>query len=259
MTIVTVILLVFLAVLFLGMVGLQLLGYHFGARRRATGWLGFGEGTSAVETSLFALLGLLIAFSISGGENRLDARRRLIVEEANAIDTAYLRLDLMPAATQPALRRQFRDYVDARIAYYDHLLQIDQAKADHDRAGELQRRIWTDASAAAMSTPDTRPAIIALPAINTMIDVTTARDAALWTHVPVALFALLILLAFACAFFAGLGMSKNPRPNTLHIVAFGATLALTAYVIANIEVPRVGLTALRLFDSLLVEVRQHMS
>jgi len=67
MTIVTVILLAFLAVLFLGLIGFQLLGYRFGARRRAAGRANFAEGTSAVETSLFALLGLLIAFSISGG------------------------------------------------------------------------------------------------------------------------------------------------------------------------------------------------
>jgi hypothetical protein len=258
MTIVTVIFLAFLAVLFSGLMGFQLLGYRFGARRRAAGRVGFGEGTSAIETSLFALLGLLIAFSISGGENRLDARRHLVVEEANAIGTAYLRLDLMPAATQAGLRSRFRDYVDARIAYYDHLLRLDQAKADHARAGELQRRLWTEASTAAMSTPDTRPAMITLPAINAMFDVTTARDAAQWMHVPIALFALLIMLALACGFFAGLGMSKNPRPNKLHMVAFAGTLALTAYVIANIEFPRVGLTALRLFDTLLIEVRQQM-
>ncbi len=258
MTIVTVIFLAFLAVLFLGLIGFQLLGYRFGARRRAAGRVGFGEGTSAIETSLFALLGLLIAFSISGGESRLDARRHLVVEEANAIGTAYLRLDLMPAATQEGLRSRFRDYVDARIAYYHHLLQLDQAKADHARAGELQRRLWTEASTAAMSTPDTRPAMIALPAINAMIDVTTARDAAQWMHVPIALFALLIMLALACGFFAGLGMSKNPRPHKLHMVAFAGTLALTAYVIANIEFPRIGLTALRLFDTLLIEVRQQM-
>jgi hypothetical protein len=42
------------------------------------------------------------------------------------------------------------------------------------------------------------------------------------------------------------------------MVAFAGTLALTAYVIANIEFPRVGLTALRLFDTLLIEVRQQM-
>jgi hypothetical protein len=258
MTIVTVIFLAFLVVLFLGLIGFQLLGYRFGARRRAAGRANFAEGTSAIETSLFALLGLLIAFSISGGEARLDARRHLVVEEANAIGTAYLRLDLMPAATQAGLRGQFRDYVDARIAYYDHLLQLDQARADHARAGELQRRLWTEASTAAMSTPDTRPAMIALPAINEMIDVTTARDAAQWMHVPIALFALLIALALACGFFAGLGMSKNPRPNKIHIVAFAGTLALTAYVIANIEFPRVGLTALRLFDTLLIQVRQQM-
>ena len=172
MTIVTLIFLALLVALFLAMVGCELLGYHLGRRRRAQGWIGFGEGTSAIETSLFALLGLLMftGFSISGGESRLDARRRLIVEEANAVETAYLRLDLMPVDAQPELRRQFRDYLDARgLAYYAHLLQSDQAKADHDRAVELQHGSgW--GRAAAMSTPDTRPAIIALPAINAMLE-----------------------------------------------------------------------------------------
>ena len=78
---------------------------------------------------------------------------------------------------------------------------------------------------------------------------TTARDASMWTHVPVALFALLIVLSLACGFFAGLGMSKDQRPNKLHVVTFAAVVALTAYVIVNIEFPRVGLTALRLFDT----------
>jgi hypothetical protein len=258
MSIVTLLFLALLVALFLGMVGCQLAGYRLGRRLRSQGSIAFGEGTSAIEASLFALLGLLIAFSISGGESRLDARRRLIVEEANAVETAYLRLNLMPVDAQPELRRQFRDYLDARLAYYDHLLKFDQAKADHERAVELQHRIWKGASAAAMSTHDTRPAIIALPAINAMIDVTTARDASMWTHVPIALFALLIVLSLACGFFAGLGMSKDQRPNKIHMATFAGVVALTAYVIVNIEFPRVGLTALRLFDTLLVEVRQRM-
>ena len=123
---------------------------------------------------------------------------------------------------------------------YDHWLQLDQAKADHARAGELQRRLWTEARLPPCRPPTHGRRPITLPAINAMIDVTTARDAAQWMHVPIALFALLIVLALACGFFAGLGMSKNPRPNKLHMVAFAGTLALTAYVIANIEFPRLG-------------------
>ena len=70
---------------------------------------------------MFALFGLLIAFTFSGGASRLDTRRQLIAEEANAIGTAYLCLDLLPASDQPALRGLFRDYLDSRLAVYRKL------------------------------------------------------------------------------------------------------------------------------------------
>src|SRR5262245_17045080 len=86
------------AVVFLGMIGFLLLGRQVAARRAARPDEGSAEGTGTVEASLFALLGLLVAFSFSGAEDRLDARRAMIVDEANAIGTAYLRMDLLPEA-----------------------------------------------------------------------------------------------------------------------------------------------------------------
>ncbi len=64
--------------------------------------------TGAVEASIFALLGLLIAFTFSGAGDRFEARRELITEEANSIGTAWLRIDLLADADQSALREQFR-------------------------------------------------------------------------------------------------------------------------------------------------------
>jgi hypothetical protein len=109
-----------------------------------------------------------------------------------------------------------------------------------------------------MAVQDTRATLVLLPAINEMIHVTTERYAAMWTHVPFALFVLLIAFAFACAFFAGVGMSKMPRPSPLHVVMFASTLALTAYVIVNVEFPRLGFVRLGPIDALLAEVRQRM-
>jgi len=91
-----------------------------------------------------------------------------------------------------------------------------------------------------------------------MIDVTTERDAALQTHVPVAMFVLLVVLAFACAFLAGAEMSKQPRPSAFHVLAFAGTLALTCYVIINVEFPRWGFVRMGVFDHLLVQVRHQM-
>jgi hypothetical protein len=244
-------------VLFVGMLGFEILGARIGERRRARGELPNGKGNAAVEAALFALLGLLVAFTISGGESRLNVRRELVTREANAIGTAYLRLDLLPQPTQPMLREEFRRYVDARITYYAHLLNFQEARVERRRVQELQNRIWRDALAAAAAAPDLRATVLMVPALNEMIDVTTAREAALRTHVPVALFVLLVVLAFVCAFFAGLGMGKA-RHSRMHMVVFAFSLAITAYVILNLEFPRAGFVRMGVIDALLAQVRAGM-
>ena len=83
----------------------------------------------AIESALFGLLGLLLAFSFGGATNRFNTRRALIVDEANALGTAWLRLDLAPVAEQPALRDVFRRYLDSRLAVYASFPDIEAAKA----------------------------------------------------------------------------------------------------------------------------------
>src|SRR4051812_9235058 len=70
------------------------------------------EGSAAVQAAVAGLVSLLLAFTVSGAAQRFDMRRTLIVDEANAISTAYLRLDLVPDAARPPLQQKFRTYVD---------------------------------------------------------------------------------------------------------------------------------------------------
>src|SRR5215510_4984847 len=95
--------------------------------------------------AVFALLGLLIAFTFSGAASRFDARRQLVVEEANAIGTAYLRLDLLPAHTQPPLRESFRQYLQTRVEIYRKLPDIAAARQEAAHAVTLQGQIWSQA------------------------------------------------------------------------------------------------------------------
>jgi hypothetical protein len=104
--------------LFLGMLLFLEIGRRIAVRRMREDSGTAGEGVGAVDGAVFALLGLLIAFTFSGASSRFDTRRQLIVEETNDIGTAYLRLDLLPADLQPALRENFRRYLDARIEVY---------------------------------------------------------------------------------------------------------------------------------------------
>lgn len=106
------------AALFAGMVVLLEVGQRIGVRRIAADPEGAKSGTGAIDGAVFALLGLLIAFTFSGATSRFDDRRNLIIEETNDVSTAYLRPDLLPASSQPPLRELFRQYLDARLETY---------------------------------------------------------------------------------------------------------------------------------------------
>jgi hypothetical protein len=162
--------------LFLGMLLLLEIGRRIGVHRMRRDPEGARVGVGAVEGAVFGLLGLLIAFTFSGASSRFDTRRQLIVEETNAIGTAYLRLDLLPAGAQPALRESFRRYVDTRLEIYRKLPDVAAAKEELAKANTLQEEIWRQAVAACRAQ-GAQPAatMLPLPALNAMIDVPSFR------------------------------------------------------------------------------------
>src|SRR3954452_23698914 len=123
---------------FAGILAFLALGRRLGLRARARGGAAGVAGSESLETAVFALLGLLIAFTFSGALSRFDVRRNQVVDEANAIGTAYLRIDLLPASSQRQLRDTFRDYVDARISTYRKLPDLAAARAELARSQQLQ-------------------------------------------------------------------------------------------------------------------------
>lgn len=245
--------------LFVGMLILLEAGRRIGAQRLARDPEGARAGTGTIEGAVFALLGLLIAFTFSGAATRFDARRDLIVQETNAIGTAWLRLDLLPASAQPAIRENFRRYIDARLIAYQKLPDIQAAMTELAKATALQGEIWTQAVAAGrMDGAPPAAAMLLLPALNEMIDITTTRTTAANLHPPTIIFAMLFGLALTSALLAGYGMAGGRSHNWLHIIGFAAVMAVAVYVIIDIEFPRLGLIRVDAFDQVLVELRASM-
>lgn len=245
--------------LFVGMLILLEAGRKIGQSRLANDPEGARIGTGAVEGAVFGLLGLLIAFTFSGAASRFDARRDLIVQETNAIGTAWLRLDLLPASAQPAIRESFRQYVDARLEVYHKIPDIKAARAELARATALQGEIWTQAIAAGrMETAPPPATLLLLPALNEMFDITTTRTTATRLHPPTIIFIMLCGLALASALLAGYSMAGGKSRSWLHIIGFAAITAAAVYVIIDIEFPRVGLIRVDAFDQSLVELRASM-
>ena len=242
---------------FAGSLGCWEVGRRLAARRRAAD--GDGPGMGAVEGAVFGLMGLLLAFSFSGAMSRWDTRRELIVEETNDIGTAWLRLELLPAAAQPELRELFRRYLDSRIATYRLVPDVQAIQAELARSAALQQEIWTKSIAACTTPEGERARILLLPALNAMIDITTTRTVAAMTHPPVVINAILVLLVLVSSLMAGSAMSRVHAVGWAHVICFALAMSVAVYLILDLEYPRQGLIRIDAHDQILIDLRATMN
>lgn len=234
-------------------------GRRIGAVHLAHHSGGLPKGIGAAEGALFGLLGLLLAFTFSGAATRLEDRRHLLTDEANAIGTAYLRIGLVPSDAQPELKDLFRRYVEIRSVTYRNAADQNATKAKLAEGAALQEEIWTKARNACLRPEaPTQAAMLLLPALNEMIDITTTRVMAGRNHPPSAIFLMLGVLSLIGAVLVGYAVSPNEERAWLHTLAFAAMMSLTLYVIVDLEFPRLGLIRVDSADRVLVELRQSM-
>jgi ABC-type glycerol-3-phosphate transport system permease component len=213
------------------------------------------EGIGVIEAAVFALLGLLLGFSFAGGTSRLDTKRQLIVHEANAIGTAYLRLDELPVTEQPELRRLFREYLDARLSVYEKLPDLKAAEQEVARAARLQQEIWSRAVSASRGDPTQNAARLLLPALNEMIDISTTRTIAMHTYLPSLIFTLLTGVALVSGLLAGYAMAKRKSRSWLHLVLYALVVSVTIYAVLDLEYSRFGLIRIDAADKALHQLR----
>lgn len=248
---------VFVATMIGGLVVLILAAMEFGWRRGNRRSLrdpdGAEKGTTTMDSAVFALLGLLLAFVFSGAASRFSDRRELINDEANAIGTAYLRIGLLPADSQPELRNLYRQYVEVRLKSPAIMIQ-----GGVDDTSRVQNEIWK-LTIAALQQHQGQPIVDAvLDPVNEMIDITSTRWLAARTHPPMVIYALLVGLAMVCGFLGGYNMGVARRRHILHAIAFSLSISMVLYVIIDVEFPRVGLVRVDFADAVLVNLLNSM-
>jgi hypothetical protein len=212
-----------------------------------------------VEGAVFALFGLLIAFTFTSAASRYEVRRNLIVQHTNAIGTAWLRLDLLPAAVQQPLRDDFRLYVDGVIKMYGRMGDKIVVEPTLAHLLKLQDEIWKLAETAV--SRDSRPqvATLVLPALNEMFDLGASRFAAARFHVSPVVIGFLIFLSMLASLLVGYGMASATHRNWLHMILFALLISSTLYIIVDFEYPRYGIIRLDDADKIYLELRQTMN
>lgn len=244
--------------LFLGMLGMLELGRRLGKRRASVDNENARAGLGVMEGAIFGLLGLLVAFTFSGVVGRMEQRRLLVIEEANAIGTAWERLEMLPPSSQPRLRELFRQYLDSRLRTYALIPDQQAVRAELDHSLELQQAIWQNATAACRTEEGRYVTVLVLPSLNQMFDIVTVRTAATTFHTPTVIYVMLFGVALGCSLLAGYGMAGSRTRSWAHMLGFAAVTAAAVYVILDLEYPRLGLFRMDIADQTLKDLRAMM-
>jgi hypothetical protein len=216
-------------------------------------------GIGHVESAIFTLLGLLIAFTFYGASQRFDVRREMIVNEANAIGTAWLRVDLLPVKYQPEIRKLFAEYTQARLSMNQTLPDIKGALKQLYIGKGLQTKIWSVAMEAVKEPNSNITGVVVIPALNQMFDIENAHNLSLITHPPLAIYLTLLILLCISALFIGISLAGSKRALWVHGVGYALIMVGTLYVVCDYEFPRIGYISLAKYDAPMIELNQTIS
>lgn len=216
-------------------------GFRIGRRQRLAGDKGAEALSASLQGTLLGLLALLLGFTFAMAVSRFDARKDLVLQEANSIGTAYMRAQLLPDSKQNELRSLIRTYVDARLTFYDKEDEPDfLQKADHN-AEQLQTRIWNVAVSAAEEQESSEPRTLIIQSINEFVDLYEKRIRAMENHVPETVLELLVLVAMVAMGFVGQGCGLVGPRRFISGFVISLLITLAILVVVDLDRPRRGL------------------
>jgi hypothetical protein len=233
-------------------------GVRAGARARARARRKEGETADfgPIQGAVLGLLGLLLAFTYSLAASRQDARRELVVQEANAIGTAYLRAGLLPEPRRGELRAILRQYVDSRIVP-DEVVRDPVKMAEAVRRSEqILQTLWPAGSRNIEGQPPTVLDSLMFQALNEVIDLHTERLAAYEYRIPQIILWLLFVVATMAMAMTGFSSGLSGRRSLFFTSTLAVLVAAVIMVILDLDHPRRGL--IRVSQRSMIQLRDSL-
>jgi len=249
-----------LTVLLLGAVEL---GYRVGRYRRRMPDREAESPSGAMVGATLGLLAFMLAFTFGMAATRFDARKRLVLDEANAIGTAYLRAQLIPEPHAAEARGLLRAYVDARLVHARTPDDVAEARTEERvlaavaESERIHGRLWT--GVATMGEADPRSTVLALyaGAINEVIDLHSERIAmGIRNRIPPVIW--IALGIFSVLSMVGLGAHAGLASPRRSVGSLLVTLAFVAVLSLIVDLDRGQEGFLRVGQDALFDVRASM-
>jgi hypothetical protein len=193
---------------------------------------------SAAQASTLGLLALFLGFTMAMAESRFSTRRQIVVQEAAAVGTTYLRADLLPEPIRTQSKDLLRDYVSARRAYFS--ANTTEAPAATERGQSIHAELWQRMASIAPQHLDSDVMALYVESLNQMIDLEGMRDVAIVARMPWTIRLLLVVIAAIAvgvtAYSTGLGGGRV----SLSLWLLPVLIAFTCVVIIDLDRSRAG-------------------
>jgi hypothetical protein len=229
------------------------IGYRVARYRRRRSGEEKQEPVGSVVGATLGLLAFMLAFTFGLAGSRFDDRRQVILAEANAIGTTYLRAELLPQPIADEMRSLLREYVEARLEATQSG-RTDQALA---RSEQLQSRLWAQAVAAAEK--DRSPITgLFIQSLNEVIDLHAKRVmVGLRSRVPGAIWMTLYLLAVLG--MSMMGYQEGGTGSTRSPAKLALVLAFSVVLMLIVDLDRPGEGMLQVSQQSMIDLRNFMS
>ncbi|HEY3674806.1 MAG TPA: hypothetical protein VGK84_02315, partial [Candidatus Tumulicola sp.] len=190
----------------------------------------------------------------SQSQMRFDARRQLVVTEANAIGTTWLRADQLPAHDATLFRSILTDYSETRLRAYRGGLTVDSRDEAQARSDADQAKLWTIASAALREQPQNLGRSLLMQTLNDVIDVSAEQLTALTQHVPTSIVTLTLALVIIGAILIGFGFARSGSNPSILAAAYLLASIIVISMMVDLDRPQKGFVRINL-DPLVIQVR----
>lgn len=159
-------------------------------------------GEQLIVSAMIGLLGLLLGFTFALAIDRFDARRTLVLEEANAIRTTWLRAQILDEPHRSRISGLLQAYAENRIRVAteeDRTARLAQLI----RGEAIQHALWRETATAIRPMRDVDYSSVFVQGMNDTIDVGAARKAARRAHVPPRVLSILLIYMCVSAYAIG--------------------------------------------------------
>jgi hypothetical protein len=199
-----------------------------------------GQGWNMLVAGALTLLSLLIGFTVNMAVERFEHRRLLVIDEANAITTTYLRAELFSEPARDRLTSAIARYGRDRAAMFwagDDTRRIARVSAQTEADKEA---VWRATDEATAQPADARLTTAALISTNDMFNLAAVRQAAREIRVPDLILLVLVAYAVATAGVVGFALRTMGRRHPGGTAVFFLMVTMSVVVILSLDQPRAG-------------------